>query len=316
MEYLGRPQQAPGRRQRRDVRRQRPVLQEHDQLPVVAGLQHHPGRRGHQRRLVSDRRRSQSRPRADRSRSIRPGPARAASRGARIRTLSIRVGAGVLSQEDAPVDASEWTARGVAPRSPACRAGVLLLDQQPHGIESPRRGRPGRIRTCAILLVRQASLTAGRRDERLRGVAREGVEPSDTRTPEAGGFSPVCLPGHHQSSSGGWNRTSGLRVQSAASLPAATAPGSERGRVGRVRGEGFEPPTVRSKAGWPTVGRSPSCDAWVEGSAPRESDPPVRFGRPVPRRSARGTAGRKSSDAAAETWAPSKTCQRVGPGGV
>ena len=71
--------------------------------------------------------------------------------------------------------------RGVAPRSPACRAGVVLLDQQPPSsnqrsardsnpnrlptTEACRRNtcgpkepsRPGRTRTCAILRVRQAS---------------------------------------------------------------------------------------------------------------------------------------------------------------
>jgi hypothetical protein len=52
-------------------------------------------------------------------------------------------------------------------------------------------------------------------------------------------------------SCGGWNRTSGLLIQSQASLPAATAPQSVFNDVRRsrkVRGEGFEPPLPASKA--------------------------------------------------------------------
>ena len=50
-------------------------------------------------------------------------------------------------------------------------------------------------------------------------------------------------------SSGGWNRTSGLRVQSAASLPASNCPG--------VREGGFEPPPPDSKSGSLPVSRFP-----------------------------------------------------------
>jgi hypothetical protein len=52
-------------------------------------------------------------------------------------------------------------------------------------------------------------------------------------------------------SSGGWNRTSGLHVQSVASLPAATAPESF------IREGGLEPPSPDSKSGSLPVSRFP-----------------------------------------------------------
>jgi hypothetical protein len=77
-------------------------------------------------------------------------------------------------------------------------------------------------------------------------------------------------------SSGGWNRTSGLRVQSAVSLPAATAPeldfrfpisdyksailDLESGNCNlqsAIRGGGFEPPRSGSKPESLPVSRSP-----------------------------------------------------------
>jgi hypothetical protein len=74
-------------------------------------------------------------------------------------------------------------------------------------------------------------------------------------------------------SSGGWNRTSGLRVQSAASLPAATAPefGKEDSNLHRL---------IQSQGAYRLA------DSRVE-SAPRESNPPVEPGKPAPDRSAR-----------------------------
>ncbi len=82
--------------------------------------------------------------------------------------------------------------------------------------------------------------------------------------PQAPGFKPGrsagwrTRTGHSDrsfASSGGWNRTSGLRVQSAASLPAATAPDHRR-FVGfdtsghhQVRGGGFEPPSPGPRPG-------------------------------------------------------------------
>ena len=71
---------------------------------------------------------------------------------------------------------------------------------------------------------------------------------------------PVGVPGRPSKSSGGWNRTSGLRVQSEASLPAATAPDHLGINLTRshmsVRG-GIRTSTARFKAGQPAVSRSP-----------------------------------------------------------
>ena len=74
-------------------------------------------------------------------------------------------------------------------------------------------------------------------------------------------------------SSGGWTRTSGLRVQSAASLPPATAPefGKEDSNPHRL---------IQSQGAYRLA------DSRVE-SAPRESNPPVGPGKPAPDRSAR-----------------------------
>src|SRR5580693_5361 len=106
-------------------------------------------------------------------------------------------------------------------------------------------------------------------------------------------------------SCGGWNRTSGLRVQGPASLPAATAPHhrtSYRLRLSSsliarrppllyqqqlpriassipsIRGEGFEPSSPASKAG-----SLPLADPRASFlSALRELNPPRRLGRPEP----------------------------------
>jgi hypothetical protein len=59
------------------------------------------------------------------------------------------------------------------------------------------------------------------------------------------------LPTEPVVSSGGWNRTSGLHVQSVALLPAVTAPES------LIREEGFEPPPPDSKSGSLPVSRFP-----------------------------------------------------------
>jgi hypothetical protein len=91
--------------------------------------------------------------------------------------------------------------------------------------------------------------------------------PRSRRAPDPAGWPPSSF-----ANSGGWNRTSGLRVQSAASLPAATAPDLI---FSEARGEGFEPPSPGSKPGG-----LPLADP---RSAPRESNPPVRVGSPAPR---------------------------------
>ena len=74
-------------------------------------------------------------------------------------------------------------------------------------------------------------------------------------------------------SSGGWNRTSGLHVQSVASLPAATAPessyfGKEDSNLHRL---------IQSQG---------ACQLADSRERLRESNPPVGPGKPVPGRSA------------------------------
>jgi hypothetical protein len=64
-------------------------------------------------------------------------------------------------------------------------------------------------------------------------------------------------------SSGGWNRTNDLLVQSQASLPTATTPdhvvSADTRASARVRGEGFEPPPPGSKPGSLPLADPRSC---------------------------------------------------------
>ena len=80
-------------------------------------------------------------------------------------------------------------------------------------------------------------------------------------------------------SSGGWNRTSGLRVQSAASLPPATAPefGKEDSNPHRL---------IQSQGAYRLADSR---------ERPRESNPPVGPGKPAPDRSARDASTTASS---------------------
>ena len=87
-------------------------------------------------------------------------------------------------------------------------------------------------------------------------MAQEGFEPSASLVLSESGL-PVAYRAS-EISSGGWNRTSGLHVQSVASLPAATAPESS------IREGGFEPPPPDSKSGSLPVSRFPSAPAGVE----------------------------------------------------
>jgi hypothetical protein len=96
-------------------------------------------------------------------------------------------------------------------------------------------------------------------------------------------------------SCGGWNRTSGLQVQSLASLPAATAP-QRRHFFGDPLGQQCSGRRTRTfiacfKGRKPTVSRSPStrCFKVPSQSALRELNPSRRLGRPAPCRSAKGT---------------------------
>ncbi len=109
-----------------------------------------------------------------------------------------------------------------------------------------------------------------------------GLEPTSGRVPP-----PVFKTGSssgrmtsvdcHSTSSGGWNRTNGLLVQSQASLPAATTPDHVVFRTitssAQVRGEGFEPPSPGSKPGSlpladPRSYFEQECPAGVEPASP------------------------------------------------
>ena len=93
-------------------------------------------------------------------------------------------------------------------------------------------------------------------------MAQEGFEPSASLVLSESGL-PVAYRAK-TTSSGGWNRTSGLHVQSVASLPAATTPESSSIREG-----GFEPPPPDSKSGSLPVSRFPRAS---RGSRTRLSD--------------------------------------------
>lgn len=105
-------------------------------------------------------------------------------------------------------------------------------------------------------------------------------------------------------SSGGWNRTNGLLVQSQASLPTATTPDrvSSRDMVfyHRVRGEGIEPSFPGSKPGG-----LPLTDPRVNQSALRELNPPGQLGRLVP--SADRPRTRRSRELRVKSSEPEKT---------
>ena len=102
-----------------------------------------------------------------------------------------------------------------------------------------------------------------------------GLEPTSGLTPppvfktgpSSGRMTSVRL----EPSSGGWNRTSGLHVQSAASLPAATAPefGKEDSNLHRL---------IQSQASLPLAdsrerpaGVEPACPAWKTGASDRSA---------------------------------------------
>ena len=99
------------------------------------------------------------------------------------------------------------------------------------------------------------------------------------------------------SSSGGWNRTNGLLVQSQASLPAATTPDrSSVGHPASVRSSGRRGRTSVSwvKARRPTASRSPITSS--TRSALRESNPPSQLGRLGPLPIGQGHVRRKERE--------------------
>src|SRR4051812_33939644 len=119
------------------------------------------------------------------------------------------------------------------------------------------------------------------------GAARR---PCSRRAPDPAGW----LPSRRSVSSGGWDRTSGLRVQGAASLPATTAPDrlrlSDSRLLQQVRGGGLEPPPSGSKPGGLPLtdprecpaGVEPACPAWEAGAStarPRAREGTSRGGR-------------------------------------
>ena len=91
---------------------------------------------------------------------------------------------------------------------------------------------PGGIRTPDLLADNEASTPGCSARAKGNGHSPRGIRTLSISRSERK-WSSGCLPGHRSRSSGGWNRTSGLRIQSAASLPAATPPESTSGR--RIR---------------------------------------------------------------------------------
>ena len=116
-----------------------------------------------------------------------------------------------------------------------------------------------------------------------RTVEAVGLEPTNglcrrlfsRQVPHPAGWLPFV-----QSSSGGWNRTNGLLVQSQASLPTATTPDHLVSLTQFLRkGSGSR---YRTRVSWfkarrPTISRSP-----IGRSAMRESNPPRQVGSLAP----------------------------------
>ena len=129
--------------------------------------------------------------------------------------------------------------------------------------------RPGLSRAARPVGVPGLSSARCRRAVDLEAEA-VGLEPTSglgrhlfsRQAPDPAGWLPsVLLHLDLSSSSGGWNRTSGLHVQSVASLPAATAPESSRSPI---REGGFEPPPPDSKSGSLPISRFP-IHCWSVG---------------------------------------------------
>jgi hypothetical protein len=128
-------------------------------------------------------------------------------------------------------------------------------------------GRSADWRTWAWASLRPARLVVPSEEHRFADAEAVGLEPTSgwsrhlfsRQAPDPAGWLPSTIPDFPRPcSSGGWNRTSGLHVQSVALLPAATAPESPHPRI---REGGFEPPPPDSKSGSLPVSRFPraSC---------------------------------------------------------
>jgi hypothetical protein len=135
-----------------------------------------------------------------------------------------------------------WRALRAAPRGRDCGCDRIV----PDGLEPSLPGcRPGVVaagpRDCICCFV-----VARRKPWDSNPQSRFIGTPVFETGPSSGRMTSVRV-----LSCGGWNRTSGLLIQSQASLPAATAPQCFINEVcswRKVRGEGFEPSLPASKA--------------------------------------------------------------------
>jgi hypothetical protein len=112
-------------------------------------------------------------------------------------------------------------------------------------------------------------------------VAQEGFEPSASLGLNESGLPVAYRAMNRSSSSGGWNRTSGLRVQSAVSLPAATTPDHRKSQnsslpFGEEDSNLHHP--VQSRAAYPLAdprehpaGVEPACPVWKTGASDRSA---------------------------------------------
>jgi hypothetical protein len=173
---------------------------------------------------------------------------------------------------------AKWAMRGSNPRPPACKAGVVPSDQQPisRGLPEtrtrtasvpgrcaarntwrPSASRPGRTRTCAILLVRQASWPL---DDGTMRVAEVGLEPTGTRprAPPEGWSWRLCRFAYPAMTT---SCGSGCRTQHSEFMRLGRAPAHPRsrrdtrpryraGRAGLMRA-GRAPATPGDSAQWP-----------------------------------------------------------------
>ena len=181
---------------------------------------------------------------------------------------------------------------GVAPGSPACGAGVVLLDHEPVSSPEVRDSRPPARHAPKDLNPDQlgwnqpcCQLHQGRVLCR-RAAEAVGLEPTSGSAATCFQDRLLIRPDDFRAStsSGGWNRTNGLLVQSQASLPAATTPDRfpcDTRCVVRSRklGEKESNPVSWFKARRPAVspipdcrhaecpaGIEPACPAWKAGA--------------------------------------------------
>jgi hypothetical protein len=182
----------------------------------------------------------------------------------------------------------------------SCRSSIEAGRSTQGG--SRTHNRPGLSRAARPVGVPGRSSGAAGRSRRCAEAEAVGLEPTSglrrhlfsRQAPHPAGWLPFR--------SGGWNRTSGLHVQSVASLPAATAPELSNPTI---REGGFEPPPPDSKSGGLPFSRFPraSCGSRTRLSGvgspcladrPRTRDP-FRGFRVFERGLLRHTSGRRAS---------------------